>query len=155
MNRISGIVLAIIIALPSMAQKKNASTMVVLTGINILGVQYSQYLSNILTTIKLSAIALLIFAGIFYGQSDAIYQNFEMAYTTPSNLIVVLFSGMIGVFFSDGGWHHSTYVAGEVINPTRNVARAMILGMTIISVGIFGSCRIIPVPWCYHWTCQP
>lgn len=111
-----------------------ASTMVLLTGINILGVHYSQYLSNILTTIKLSAIALLIFAGLFYGQPDAIHQNFDTIYSTPSHLIVVLFSGMIGVFFSVGGWHHATYVAGEVINPTRNVARAMILGMTIITL---------------------
>ncbi len=111
-----------------------ASTMVILTLFNILGIQYSQYISNILTTIKLSAIALLIFIGLFIGNPAAIQANFHTAYATPSNLFVILFSGMIGVFFSVGGWHHATYVAGEVINPAKNVAKAMILGMIIITL---------------------
>ena len=110
-----------------------SSTMVILTLFNILGVQYSQYISNVLTVIKLSAIALLIFAGLFIGNPDAIAQNFHSTFTVPSNLFVVLFSGMIGVFFSVGGWHHATYVAGEVIDPSKNVARAMVLGMVIIT----------------------
>jgi APA family basic amino acid/polyamine antiporter len=110
-----------------------SGTMVSLTLFNILGVHYSQYISNVLTVIKLSAIVLLIFAGLFIGNPEAIHQNFNTAFAVPSNLIVVLFSGMIGVFFSVGGWHHATYVAGEVINPSKNVAKAMVLGMVIIT----------------------
>lgn len=110
-----------------------AGTMVSLTLFNILGVHYSQYISNVLTVIKLSAIALLVFVGLFIGNPEAIQHNFNTAFTIPGNLLVVLFSGMIGVFFSVGGWHHATYVAGEVINPAKNVARAMVLGMVIIT----------------------
>lgn len=111
----------------------SSGTMVILTLFNILGVHYSQHISNVLTVIKLSAIALLIFVGLFIGNADAIHQNFNTHFTLPSNLFVVMFSGMIGVFFSVGGWHHATYVAGEVINPSKNVARAMVLGMVIIT----------------------
>lgn len=111
-----------------------ASTMIVLTLFNILGVHYSQYISNILTTLKLAAIAALIFVGLFMGNPQAIQENFYTAHSTPANLFVVLFSGMIGVFFSVGGWHHATYVAGEVIDPSKNVAKAMVLGMTIITL---------------------
>lgn len=111
-----------------------ASTLIVLTAINILGVHYSQHLSNVLTTIKISAIAIIVLIGLFAGNPEAIQHNFETAYALPSNLFVALFSGMIGVFFSVGGWHHATYVAGEVINPEKNVARAMILGTGIITL---------------------
>lgn len=124
-------------------------TMIGLTAFNILGVQYSQYISNILTTIKLSAIVLLILIGLFFGNPDAIQQNFHTSHATPANLFVVLFSGMIGVFFSVGGWHHATYVAGEVIHPARNVAKAMILGMTIITAAYvlinIAYLRLVPI----------
>ncbi|MDZ4708034.1 MAG: amino acid permease [Saprospiraceae bacterium] len=127
----------------------SAATLIILTAINILGVHYSQHLSNILTTIKVAAIAIIVLIGLFAGDADAIQQNFNTAHALPANLFVALFSGMIGVFFSVGGWHHATYVAGEVINPEKNVARAMVLGTTIITIAYvtinLAYMRLLPV----------
>ncbi len=126
-----------------------AGTMIVLTGINILGVHYSQWLSNVLTTLKVGAILIIVLIGLFAGNDAVIQQNFYTAAVMPEHLFTALFSGMIGVFFSVGGWHHATYVAGEVINPGKNVARAMILGTSIITLAYvtinLAYLRLLPV----------
>ena len=41
---------------------------------------------------------------------------------------------LIGVFFSIGGWHHASYLSGEAINATKTVPRAMILGVTVVTI---------------------
>jgi APA family basic amino acid/polyamine antiporter len=126
-----------------------AGTMVILTGINILGVHYSQWLSNVLTTLKVGAILIIVLIGLFAGNEEVISQNFSLAAPVPGHLFTALFSGMIGVFFSVGGWHHATYVAGEVIHPGKNVARAMILGTGIITLAYvtinLAYMRLLPV----------
>ncbi|HNR09344.1 MAG TPA: amino acid permease [Saprospiraceae bacterium] len=126
-----------------------AGTMVILTGINILGVHYSQWLSNVLTTLKVGAILIIVIIGLFAGNEEVIRQNFNLAAPVPGHLFTALFSGMIGVFFSVGGWHHATYVAGEVINPGKNVARAMILGTGVITLAYvtinLAYLRLLPV----------
>jgi APA family basic amino acid/polyamine antiporter len=48
----------------------------------------------------------------------------------------------IGVFWSMGGWHHATYLAGESINPEKTVPRAMITGtmlVTLIYISVIAS----------------
>lgn len=111
-----------------------AFTMILLTAVNLPGVQYSQWVSNILTTIKVTAILLIAIAGFVFGDSAVIFQNFNQSHSLPAHLFSAMFTGMIGVFFSVGGWHHATYVAAEVINPAKNISRAMITGMMIITL---------------------
>ncbi len=111
-----------------------AGTLILLTAVNLPGVHYSQWMSNVLTTIKVGAIAIIILLGFMYGDSHIIHQNFSSVHATPTNLFAALFTGMIGVFFSVGGWHHATYVAAEVINPAKNISKAMILGMAVITI---------------------
>ena len=41
---------------------------------------------------------------------------------------------MIGVLWSIGGWHHTSYLAGEAINAKRNIPRAMVFGVLIVTV---------------------
>jgi basic amino acid/polyamine antiporter, APA family len=111
-----------------------ACTLLLLTAINLPGVKYSQWASNILTTIKVSAIILIVLAGLFFYNPSAIQANFHTSHTMPEHLFVALFTGMVGVFFSVGGWHHATYVAGEVIDPAKTISRAMILAMAVITI---------------------
>lgn len=110
-----------------------AGTMVLLTGINLPGVHYSQIVSNILTTIKVAAILIIILLGFTMADTTIVSSNFSQSHPLPHHLFSAIFTGMIGVFFSVGGWHHATYVAAEVINPAKNISRAMILGMLIIT----------------------
>jgi APA family basic amino acid/polyamine antiporter len=44
-----------------------------------------------------------------------------------------MLTGLIGVLFSVGGWHHASYVAGEAIDAPRTVPKAMFLGVLIVT----------------------
>ena len=110
-----------------------AVTMLVLTGINILGVNVSQSLSNFFTGLKLLAIAAIITAGFVLFDSAKVPVDFSLAQNLPPNLTTAMLTGLIGVLFSVGGWHHASYVAGEAIDAPRTVPRAMFLGVLIVT----------------------
>jgi basic amino acid/polyamine antiporter, APA family len=110
-----------------------ALTMVLLTGINMLGVNVSQRLSNFFTGLKLLAIAGIIVAAFLFFDTSKVAVDFSLAHNMPTNLTAALLTGLIGVLFSVGGWHHASYVAGEAIDAPRTVPRAMFLGVLIVT----------------------
>ncbi|MCB0707079.1 MAG: amino acid permease [Saprospiraceae bacterium] len=111
-----------------------ASTVIILTAINCLGVNISQWLSNIFTGGKLLAILVIIVIGFAYIQPHAITLEWSLGRAAPSPLHTALLTALIGVLWSFGGWHHTSYLAGEAIEPQRTIPRAMILGTGIVTV---------------------
>ena len=109
-----------------------AATMLVLTGINILGVNVSQGLSNFFTGLKLLSIGGIIVAGFLFFDPAKVHLDFSLAENVPHNLATAMLTGLIGVLFSVGGWHHASYLAGEAIDAPRTVPRAMFLGVIIV-----------------------
>lgn len=109
-----------------------AGTMLVLTGINILGVHISQGLSNFFTGLKLLAIGGIILAGFLYFSPDQAPLDFSIPENLPPQLPAAMLTGLIGVLFSVGGWHHASYMAGEAIDAPRTVPKAMFLGVLIV-----------------------
>ncbi len=105
-----------------------------LTGINIFGVNIIQIFANLFTGLKLLAIAAIVIMGIWFVSSSGM-DTFELTLSNaPENYWTAIFVGLIGVFFSMGGWHHTTYLSGETINAARTVPRAMVLGVLIVTV---------------------
>lgn len=121
---------------PDMAEHSKtalaAGTMLALTGINILGVHISQGLSNFFTGLKLLAIGGIVFAGFWYGQPQVSAADFSAGNHLPAQLHAALLTGLIGVLFSVGGWHHASYMAGEAVDAPRTVPKAMFLGVLIV-----------------------
>jgi APA family basic amino acid/polyamine antiporter len=109
-----------------------AATMLLLTGINILGVNVSQGLSNFFTGLKLLAIGGIIVAGFLFFDPAKVHLDFSIRESIPANLTTAMLTGLIGVLFSVGGWHHASYVAGEARDAHRTVPRAMFLGVLIV-----------------------
>jgi APA family basic amino acid/polyamine antiporter len=111
-----------------------AATMIVLTAVNALGVNVSQGLANFFTGLKLASIAAIIVAGFVFFDTSQVQLDFSLAQNVPANLTNAMLTGLIGVLFSIGGWHHASYVAGEAIDAKRTVPRAMFLGVVIVTV---------------------
>ncbi|MCC6460770.1 MAG: amino acid permease [Saprospiraceae bacterium] len=111
-----------------------AGTMLLLTAVNILGVNVSQGLSNFFTGLKLLSIAVIILIGFAHYDPARVPIDFSLAGPLPEHLTTALLTGLIGVLFSVGGWHHASYVAGEAIDAPRTVPRAMLLGVGIVLV---------------------
>lgn len=111
-------------------------TIILLTIMNILGVQFGSLFASIFTSAKLLGILFVVFLGIFWGiNQDVNYFNTSFP-TNPQNLTLISAFGLalIGVTFSFGGYQHATFVAAEVKNAERVVPKALVLGIAIVCV---------------------
>lgn len=105
-----------------------------LTLINGIGVQLSQALASVFTSLKLLAMLAIVVVGFLFYEPEAVSLSFNLSENTPPGLFSALLIGLIGVLWSFGGWHHASYLAGETINAQKNVPRAMVLGALIVTL---------------------
>ncbi len=105
-----------------------------LTGINVIGVNVSQWFANIFTGLKLLAIVGIIIVGFIFYDPEKVQLGFALTKDVPPHIGSALLIGLIGVLWSFGGWHHASYLAGEAINAQRTVPRAMMLGALIVTM---------------------
>jgi len=111
-------------------------TLGALTAINCLGVKSGSTVQSTLMVMKIAAIAVLLFAG--FRTPPAI----EHARTSePLGFATLLAFGaaVIPVLFSYGGWQTASFMSGEMRNPGRDLARAVVfgvIGVTAIYVGV-------------------
>ncbi len=108
-------------------------TLVVLTIINILGVKIGELVIKLVTSAKLMGIAGVIFVGLIILLPDPHPISFSPS-PAPNAILSSFFLAFIGVFFSYGGWHHATYLAAEVKDAQRNVPKAMISGVLVVTI---------------------
>jgi APA family basic amino acid/polyamine antiporter len=102
---------------------------------NIRGVEWGDRMARFATAAKLLGIAGIILVGLLLGDKEV---SSSSSVTEAGNSLwppaKAAAAALVGVFFSFGGWHHASYMAGEIKNPTKNVPRAMILGVSIVTV---------------------
>lgn len=121
-------------------------SIILLTFINSRGIKYGGIVQSYLTTIKVLTLLMLIIAGIFiFSNADAIATNFKDFFTLNKTTLVdgsflsepwaigALLSAfgvaMVGPLFSSDAWNGVTFIAGEIENPKKNVARSLIIGV--------------------------
>ena len=114
-----------------------------LTGINSLGVETSQKIISLFTTMKLVAIAGVIVVAIWVSDSTSANYNPDLAVNQPDHLFSAMLLALIGVLWSFGGWHHASYLAGETKDAQRVVPKAMIIGALIVTA------VYVAVNWAY------
>ena len=54
------------------------------------------------------------------------------------DLVTAMGAAMTPVLFAYGGWQTSCFIAGEVVNPGRNMPRALVMGV----LGVIGPTRL-------------
>jgi len=110
-------------------------TITFLTCINIIGVNISGLFAKLFTGLKLIALLAIIILGIvFFDSGTTTHQlNFNFS-QMPENLGSMMLLAFVGVFWSFGGWHHATYLAGETKNPQSTVPKSMLLGTLAVTL---------------------
>src|SRR5580698_8965436 len=99
-----------------------------LAAINCLGVKTGNGVQGWLGLLKVAAIVALVATGLFLVSPAAEPASTPVA--APSLGFLKTFgAAMIPVVFSYGGWQTSNYVAGEVKDAHRNLARALVVGV--------------------------
>ena len=102
----------------------------VLSGVNILGVRYGGLVQNTFTVAKVAAIAVIIVAGLMWaGSSASAATSGPAAPMTLRGLALAIAAGL----FAYGGWHMVTYTAGETKNASRTLPRALIIGTLVVT----------------------
>jgi len=105
-----------------------------LTLLNCLGVRLGATTQNVLTLLKMGALAALIAtAFLLVGGSAA---NFQPLWPpgAVSGWIKPFGVAMIGALWAYDGWLETTYVGSEIKDPGKNLPRSIILGALIVIV---------------------
>lgn len=103
------------------------ATLVFLAGVNWFGIRAGSLAQNILTVLKLAAVALLIAVGLGAGGAPAPVAPAR----APSALAFI--GALMPVLFSYGGWYYVNDIAGELREPQRTLPRALVLGMLLVA----------------------
>ena len=106
-----------------------AVVLAVLTIINCLGVRAGSTVQSILMVLKIVAIAMLVVCGFWFGGRSANPPNL-LDRPISGGLITAFGAALVPVIFAYGGWQTSTFIAGEIKEPRKNLPRGLILGVS-------------------------
>jgi amino acid transporter len=110
-----------------------ALSVLVLTGINILGVREGKWTQNLLTVAKVLGLGAIVVVGLFFGSPAASVAPAAQS-AAPSSMGLAEFGlAMIFVLFTFGGWNEMAYVGAEVKRPEKNILRALVLGTVAVA----------------------
>ena len=98
-----------------------------LTLINCLGVRSGSNVQSALMVLKILAIGALVLIGLMLAPAGA-PRSSQPALGSMSTLAAIG-AAMTPVMFSYGGWQTSSFVAGEMRDPQRDLARGLLLGV--------------------------
>jgi len=103
-----------------------ALSVIVFTGVNVIGTAQSKTLQITITFIEVGAVVAIILFGLF-GSSG------ETAAVTPiAPETAALGTAMIFVLLTYGGWNEAAYLTGELEDAPRNIAKVLTIGTAIL-----------------------
>jgi APA family basic amino acid/polyamine antiporter len=105
-----------------------AAALLLLTLINCLGVRAGSSVQNGLMTLKILAIASLIVGGLFFVYAPQGMSGPALDRPVSMGLLTAMGAAMTPVMFAYGGWQTSSFVAGEMRDPRRDLARGLLIG---------------------------
>lgn len=95
------------------------------------GLRASTLVQNLLTALKIGAMLFLALLGLFVAPSASPDLT---ASEVPVSLLSAFGLAMVGVLWTFDGWYGITYLGGEMKEPSRDLPRAMIGGVGIVTV---------------------
>jgi APA family basic amino acid/polyamine antiporter len=106
------------------------AAILVLSAINYVGVKPGAVTQNVLTLLKLGALTCLIGAGLATAQAAPAMA--ESPFPVGGNVVLSIGAALVPVLFAFGGWQQTNFIAEELIEPERNLPRALVLGVIIV-----------------------
>jgi APA family basic amino acid/polyamine antiporter len=106
----------------------------VLAGVNAVGLRLGSGLMQWLTALKLGALGMIaVLALVMQAGQWANFVPFVAQRAGSEPLPGALAPALVGAFFAFGGWWEISKLAGEARDPTRTVPRALAIGVAIIT----------------------
>lgn len=98
-----------------------------LTLVNLMSLQQGTWTQTLLTGTKLLGVLLVVLAGLFFGAPTA---PDAAALPAPQTALGLT---MIFVLLTYGGWNEAAYISAELRGSRRNMVRALLWGIAIIT----------------------
>ena len=105
-----------------------------LTLVNLLGVGLGKAVQNILTVIKIGTILVFVFLAFSIGKIQPMDITATAEDLSFGQAVTGFFVALVAVSWAFDGWNNVNFVAGEIINPQRNLTLALIVGTLIITL---------------------
>jgi APA family basic amino acid/polyamine antiporter len=113
-----------------------ALIIILLSGINILGVRRSGAVQTVFTASKIVVLGLLVVLGFLIGQGSFGHFSTGSGVLPDTGLAAGFGLAMVSALWAYDGWNNLGMVAGEVSNPERNIPRALVYG-TLLVMGVY------------------
>ncbi|MGV0028831.1 APC family permease [Phormidesmis priestleyi] len=104
-----------------------AGAIVLLTLINVVGLQQSKWTQNLLSVAKVLGLLLVIFVGLISTVPAAPVSSTPSS--PPTWGLAMLF-----VLLSYGGWNEAAYISAEIQNRKRNIVRSLLWSIGLITL---------------------
>lgn len=100
--------------------------------LNILGARIGTNILKVLTVLKVGTLFFIIIYGFAGGLGN--WNNFQPFFAPPPDVFGALAGGLVGAFFAFAGWWELSRFAGEIREPEKNLPRALIAGVIILTI---------------------
>nr|XP_002131113.1 large neutral amino acids transporter small subunit 2 [Ciona intestinalis] len=115
-----------------------AVCIVILTWVNCRSVRWATRVQDFFTAAKLMALVIIIIAGfiqIFKGEAPSLDPSKSFVPVgnktpKPEGIAVAAYQG----FFAYAGWNYLNFVTEEMINPYKNLPRAILISMPLVTI---------------------
>ncbi|XP_029140749.1 cystine/glutamate transporter-like [Protobothrops mucrosquamatus] len=101
--------------------------------LNCWSVSWAAKVQTGLTVLKMITVGLIIVPGLLAlgnGHNEHFQNSFDTSSLTLEKLPLAFYSGM----FAYGGWFYINFVTEEIVNPKKNIPRAVIVSLIVVTV---------------------
>ena len=111
------------------------AAVLLLTAVNALGLKPGKFVQNGLAGVKILGLLTITVVGLLYflwprTAADLARPDDKPVWPFPPTFALAL----VFIFYAFGGWHEAAYVAAELRERRRNVIRALITGVGLVTV---------------------
>lgn len=125
-----------------------AAVIALLTAINCRGVKAGSNVQSLLMVLKILAIVALVLCGLLLAGPQAGPPR-PMEPMASLGLLAGIGAALTSVMFSYGGWQTSSFVAGEMRDPRRDLVRGLlfgVIGVVVLYTAVALTCVLVLGP---------
>ncbi|XP_015352561.1 B(0,+)-type amino acid transporter 1 [Marmota marmota marmota] len=110
-----------------------AAAIMLITTVNALSVRLGSYVQNFFTAAKLVIVAVIIISGLVLlaqGNTKNFENSFEGTKLSVGTVSLAFYNGL----WAYDGWNQLNYITEELKDPFRNLPRAIVIGIPLVTV---------------------
>lgn len=111
-----------------------ALVVAVLTIVNYLGIREGKATQNVFTVLEVGGLVLIIVAGLLLAAPVVPAAPAAAGAGQPWYMGAGIGSAMVFVLFTYGGWNDAAYISAEVRDRERNMVRALLLAIGVVTL---------------------